>query len=147
MSLYLCDTNIWVALAIGEHVHNALTSAWLDSVDEPASVLFCRSTQQSFLRLLTVPAITAHYRFGPLSNADAWSSYRELIADERISFQAEPAGIEQQWRSFSDRGMSSSALWMDAYLAAFAVTLGCQLVTTDAGFRQFRGLNLLLLTP
>jgi hypothetical protein len=34
---------------------------------------------------------------------------------------------------------------MDAYLAAFACAGGFQLVTTDSGFRQFRGLDLLLL--
>jgi predicted nucleic acid-binding protein len=34
---------------------------------------------------------------------------------------------------------------MDAYLAAFAQTGGYQMVTTDAGFKQFGGLDLVLL--
>jgi predicted nucleic acid-binding protein len=34
---------------------------------------------------------------------------------------------------------------MDAYLAAFARAEGCTLVTTDAAFKQFDGLELLLL--
>jgi predicted nucleic acid-binding protein len=34
---------------------------------------------------------------------------------------------------------------MDAYLAAFAVTGGFELVTTDTDFRQYRGINLQLL--
>jgi predicted nucleic acid-binding protein len=35
---------------------------------------------------------------------------------------------------------------MDAYLAAFAITGGYQLVTTDKAFKQFKGLNLLILS-
>jgi predicted nucleic acid-binding protein len=34
---------------------------------------------------------------------------------------------------------------MDAYLAAFAVRAGCRMVTTDTAFRQFQGLDVLVL--
>ena len=34
---------------------------------------------------------------------------------------------------------------MDAYLAAFALAGGYRMVTTDAAFKQFRGLDLELL--
>jgi hypothetical protein len=34
---------------------------------------------------------------------------------------------------------------MDAYLAAFAVTAGCTMVTKDSSFHQFRGLDVVLL--
>jgi predicted nucleic acid-binding protein len=34
---------------------------------------------------------------------------------------------------------------MDAYLAAFALASQYRMVTTDAAFRQFRGLDLLVL--
>ena len=34
---------------------------------------------------------------------------------------------------------------MDAYLAAFAMAGGYRLVTTDKGFKQFKGLDLLLI--
>jgi predicted nucleic acid-binding protein len=34
---------------------------------------------------------------------------------------------------------------MDAYLAAFAMAGGLQLVTTDKDFKQFNGLNLVVL--
>jgi predicted nucleic acid-binding protein len=39
----------------------------------------------------------------------------------------------------------SPKLWMDAYLAAFALQSGHRLVTTDRDFRQFKGLDLFLL--
>lgn len=35
---------------------------------------------------------------------------------------------------------------MDAYLAAFALTGGFELVTTDTNFMQYRGIDLRLLT-
>jgi len=35
---------------------------------------------------------------------------------------------------------------MDAYLAAFALSGAHQLVTTDRAFKQFKGLDLLVLT-
>ena len=41
---------------------------------------------------------------------------------------------------------ASPKLWMDAYLAAFTVAGGYQLVTTDKGFKQFKGLDILVLS-
>jgi uncharacterized protein len=107
--------------------------------------LFCRSTQQSFLRLLTTNAIMARYRVPPLSNKTAWSIYDKLLADSRIGWVEEPSGLEAYWRRFASRSQASSKLWMDAYLAAFAVTGKYKLVTTDKAFRQFKGLDLLML--
>ena len=43
------------------------------------------------------------------------------------------------------RDCASPKLWMDAYLAAFALAGRNQKVTTDAAFRQFQGLDLLVL--
>ncbi len=42
-------------------------------------------------------------------------------------------------------GTASPKLWMDAYMAAFARASGYRLVTTDAAFAQFDGLDLVLL--
>lgn len=36
-------------------------------------------------------------------------------------------------------------MWMDAYLAGFALAGGYRMVTTDGAFKQFRGLDLELL--
>jgi predicted nucleic acid-binding protein len=35
----------------------------------------------------------------------------------------------------------------DAYLAAFAISAGHQSVTTDKGYKQFKGLDVLVLSP
>lgn len=145
MTVHLCDANIWLALAVSGHGHHGVARLWLDSIEAPASVLFCRTTQAAFLRLLTNAAVQAPFGDPPLSNRAAWAAYDAMLADERIAFAAEPEGIETRWREFTAHSTASVTLWTDAYLAAFALAEGLRLVTTDAGFRQFRGLDLLLL--
>ncbi len=142
----LCDSNVWLALALSRHVHHAAARGWFDSVAEPASVLFCRATQQTLLRLLTNAAVLAPYGNPPLTNRQAWDAYRAFLADDRVAFEPrEPPGLEAQWQRFALRATASPKLWMDAYLAALAQSGGHRMVTTDAAFRQFRGLDLALL--
>lgn len=108
--------------------------------------MFCRTTQQSFLRLSTNSALFGQYDLPPLTNKAAWAAYTELLLDDHVSFLVEePAGIDERWRAFADRPSASPKLWMDAYLAAFAFAAGLRLVTTDRAFRQFEGLDVLIL--
>lgn len=146
MTLDLCDSNVWLALALSAHVHQGVAREWLDRVADPRSVLFCRATQQTLLRLLTNPSVLAPYGNPPLSNTGAWAAYEAFLEDDRIAFRAEePAGLESLWKDFGQRNTASPKLWMDAYLAAFALDAGLRLVTTDGAFRQFSGLDCLIL--
>jgi toxin-antitoxin system PIN domain toxin len=145
--MHLCDNNVWLALALSAHVHHSQALDWFESIQEPATVLFCRATQHSFLRLLTNAQVLAPYGNTPLTNDEAWAAYEALLADDRIVFRAEePAGLEPLWKELGRRNTASPKLWMDSYLAAFAVTAGCRMVTSDAAFKQFPGLDLLLLS-
>ena len=147
MSFYLCDTNVWLALSIPSHLHHGAAQRWLNGIHEVASVLFCRATQQSFLRLVSTAALVAPYGLRAMSNDDAWSAFENLISDDRLVLQVqEPTGIERVWKQYTARSTPSPKLWMDAYLAAFARAGGYTLVTTDAAMRQFSGLDLLLLS-
>ncbi len=142
----LCDNNVWLALALSRHVHHRRARDWLDKVAEPGTILFCRATQQTFLRLLTNASVLGAYGNPPLTNNEAWAAYQALLADDRIVFRAEePAELEVRWHEFARRDTASPKLWMDAYLAAFALASDCKMVTTDIAFRQFPGLDLLLL--
>ena len=49
---YLADVNVWVALALAGHVHNAIAQQWFEEA-ETERILFCRTTQKGLLRLLT----------------------------------------------------------------------------------------------
>lgn len=141
----LPDTNLWLALALSKHTHHVVASAWLDGHDAPDSILFCRSTQLSVLRLLTTVGVMSLYGIPPLSNKDAWAVYEAFIADDRIVIQPEPPGLNVIWKKLAVRRTSSPKLWMDAYLAAFAMASGSQLVTTDKAFSQFPGLDVLVI--
>jgi uncharacterized protein len=141
----LADSNIWLALALSKHGFHAAARAWLAG-RAPREALFCRATQQSFLRLLTTAAVLAPYGIPPLSNKAAWSVYEGFLADERIAWVEEPRGLEASWKKLAAGSKASPKLWMDAYLAAFALAGGHQLVTTDKAFKQFKGLDLLVLS-
>ena len=142
----LCDSNVWLALALSKHSHHNATREWLESVEVPASIVLCRAVQQSLLRLLTNSTVLGAYGNPPLTNREAWSAYDSLLADDRIVFQAdEPAGLELVWKKLAVRETASPKLWMDAYLAAFALAGRYRMVTTDKAFHQFQGLDLLVL--
>jgi uncharacterized protein len=143
--MMLCDSNIWLALALSRHVHHTAATAWLETIEEPATLLFCRATQQSFLRLLTNASVLGAYGNPPLTNHEAWSAYAALLSDDRIAYRVEPPGLESVWRELAARRSASPKLWMDAYLAAFALAGRHSMVTTDSAFRQFRELDLLIL--
>jgi toxin-antitoxin system PIN domain toxin len=141
---HLCDSNVFLALAVEQHAHHSVAASWFGALTETDTVLLCRSTRISFLRLLT-QKIAAD--FVPLTNREAWAVLDELMADDATGFEAEPDGLDMVWRRLTDGHASSPKLWMDAYLAAFAITGGLRMVTLDKDFRNFEshGLDLLLL--
>ncbi len=141
----LADSNLWLALTLSKHVFHEAARKWLGSPLAGDQLLFCRSTQQSYLRLLTTKEVLAPYGNPPLSTKAAWALYNQWLVKGIAGFVAEPQGTELQWRRFSEQSSSSPKLWMDAYLAAFAMAAECQLVTTDRAFRQFKGLNCLVI--
>jgi len=144
--MVLADSNVWLALALSKHEFHGVVRDWFARQKPPQAVVFCRSTQQSFLRLLTTDAVLAPYGIPPLGNKAAWSAYEGFLADERISWVAEPRGLDSHWKKLAGGSKASPKLWMDAYLAAFAIAAGHQLVTTDKAFKQFNGLDLVLLS-
>lgn len=88
----------------------------------------------------------APYGNQPLTNAQAWAVFEQLAADDRVAVRTdEPAGLERAWKEYATRDTASPKLWMDAYLAAFCPTARLRLVTTDAAFHQFAGLQHLVL--
>jgi toxin-antitoxin system PIN domain toxin len=144
--LKLPDSNIWIALAIPEHVSHALAYQWFAAQKDRKSVLFCRSTQQSFLRLLTTDQLLRPYNIPPLTNIAAWKVVEDLLQNPVVDFSPEPSGIDVHWKILASRNSPSPKLWMDAYLAAFAIAGNHQLVTADKSFAQFPRLNSLILS-
>jgi toxin-antitoxin system PIN domain toxin len=137
----LADSNVWLALALSKHEFHGAAGRWLRRQPPRSTVDFCRSTQQSFLRLLTTSAVLAPYGIPALTNQAAWAAYDGFRADERIGWAEEPVDLESTWKELAAGAKASPKLWMDAYLAAFAMLAGQQLVTTDKAFLQFKGLD------
>jgi uncharacterized protein len=123
----LPDVNVWIALAIAEHIHHAAAQAWLDTSQE--AVVFCRVTQMGFLRILT-----NQHALGSdaLSPAQAWGAFDAFLKNSRISVSEEPRGLDDHWRNSTMREKHGSNWWTDTYLASFAFAAGFTLVTFDA---------------
>ncbi len=141
----LADSNVRLALTVSTHGFHRASRAWFEGIEAADQVVFCRATQQSYLRLLTTAEVLAPYGIEPLSNAKAWAAYEGWVDGESVSFVDEPRGTGVCWKAFAVRATASPKLWMDAYLAAFAHSGGYQLVSTDKGFKQFKGLDLQVL--
>jgi len=137
----LPDVNVWFAMTFDKHAHHPSAKLWFDAIVDD-TVFFCRMTQQGFLRLATNPKPAGA---DVLTMDEAWQKYDEYLRDPRISFAIEPAGLEGQWRSYSQGGTFSTNVWNDAYLAAFAKVADYELVTFDNGFTRYPGLTLNLL--
>jgi uncharacterized protein len=144
--MLLADSNVWLALALSKHQFHDVARDWFAGLKPREVVCFCRSTQQSFLRLLTTHEVFMPYAVPPLTNEEAWSTYESFLANKRVSFAAEPAELQDHWKALAVQSQASPKLWNDAYLAAFALAGGHRLVTLDKGFKQFPGLDLLLLS-
>ena len=122
-SLSFPDVNLWLALAVPEHLHVGVAARWWKETE--GRIAFCRLTQLGFLRLLTTAAVM---RGKPLTSTEAWSVYRRYFEDDRVLFVAEPSGVERLFQKQSE-GSASPRVWADAWLLAFAKAAGGTLVT------------------
>jgi len=138
----LPDVNLWLALTLSGHSHHSAARTWLGEQEAFASIFFCRATQQGLVRLLTTTEVLAGYGIPARTNLEAWDVIERFMADERITFAHEPEGVEEAWKAFTLRDTNSPKLWMDGWLAAFALRSDFQMVTTDKAFSQFKGLKL-----
>ena len=143
---HLCDSNVFLAIAVGQHAHHPVAAAWFGALAETDTACFCHATRISFLRLLTQKIAEG---YTPLTNREAWSVHDRLMDDDATGFAPEQPGLDGLWRQWAAIDTASPKVWMDAYLAAFAVSAGMRLVTFDKDFRRFvpHGLDLLQLTP
>jgi uncharacterized protein len=141
--VFLVDTSVWIAQTFDSHAASGALAA--ATHEQPA--VFCRATQQSFLRLISTPALLQLYGATGLTNDDALAMLERLMTRSGVVYRDEPGGLVPLWHQFARRNTASPKLWMDAYLAAFAISGSFTMTTLDADFRQFEpaGLKLQLL--
>jgi len=70
----LLDSKVWLAAAFAEHPAHAVARGVLRTASAEEPALWCRATQQSFLRLASTPVITAAYNVPKATNGDAWAA-------------------------------------------------------------------------
>lgn len=134
----LLDSNVWLAAAFPSHIHHAAAQATLLGATQTQPALFCRATEQSFLRLATTPHLIAQYGAVQITNATASAMLKSLLAKPHIGFSDEPPGTADLWHRLAACNTASPKVWMDAYLAAFAICGGLRLVTLDSDFHAYQ---------
>ena len=145
---FLYDSNLWVALSFDRHPHFMAACGDFGMRDSANPAAFCRMTQHAFFRLVTAPSLQKSYDSRPISNAEAVATYEKLQSLPQVIWLDEPDGLEALWFQLAGLKSPSTKVWMDAYLAAFAIAQGVELVTADGDFRNFekQGLKLRLLS-
>jgi hypothetical protein len=126
------DVNVWIALAVADHPHHAAASRWWNG--NSAITGFSRITQLGLLRLLTTASVMGGV---PLSNATAWDVFDAFSADERVRVFPDFPTLDDSFRVLSSTAQSSPKMWVDAYLAAYAIANRATLITFDRGFQRF----------
>lgn len=88
-----------------------------------------------------------YYQADGFTNRDALAVYDLLRSKPEIQEIDEPAGTFYLWQRLADRIFAAPKVWMDAYLASFAICGELKLVTLDRDFQNYQdqGLQLQLL--
>ena len=149
MQGYLFDTSAWLAATFEQHSSHSIARRALQQATPTQPAIFCRATQQSFLRLVSTAVLAKTYGVSPLTNRDALAVLDALQAQPQVAWRDEPPGVFALWRTLAALDSASPKVWMDAYLAAFAIAGGLRMVTLDRDFKNFvpQGLDLALLNP
>jgi len=137
--MYLMDVNILVYahrqdVDFHEHYHHWLESVINSNVDYGYSSLIL----SGFLRIVTHPKI-----FEVPSSLDEAIHFVNQIQTQSNAINILPK--DRHWRIFEQLIKSTQAkgnFIPDAYHAALAIESGCEWVTTDKGFKKFKGLKL-----
>ena len=145
----LFDTNVWIAAVFTPHAFHREAQQALQGSTSAHPAVFCRSTHQSFLRLVSTPAFVKTYGADAMTNHDALVVLEALLALPQVCERKEHPGVMALWHRLASLNTASPKVWMDAYLAAFALSGRLRLVTLDHDFKNYetQGLDLLLLNP
>ncbi len=139
----LVDVNVWLSLLVRQHQHHKIARKWYEALESSEAGL-CRFVQLGLIRLLGNRSIMGG---DVLSAAAAWSLIEELLKDERVEFVPESPDVDIFLPSLLRYPVPTGKLVSDAYLAAFALSSSRRLITLDAGYRQFRELEIEILGP
>jgi hypothetical protein len=138
----IADANVLFPLLVRGHVAHEAAQQWWETQPD-SNVGLCLLTRLAVMRLLTNRAAMNGAPVAPNQALDAW---QVLANDPRsVYLDAVPPSHEAFLVSFVTRRQPTPNLWTDAWLAALARSLNCELTTFDRGFKSFEGLRMRLL--
>lgn len=136
----IADANVVFALLVSSHPHHEIARNWWDGQAD-RSVGLHLLVRMAVLRLLSNRVAM---NGAPASPVDALKAWRSLADDPRCFDAVPPAAQDALFKALVAQREPSPNLWTDAWLAALALSLDCEMVTFDRGFRSFKGLRLRL---
>lgn len=138
----IADANALLPLLSSDHPHHKTAREWWDECGE-GDVGLCLPVHMALLRLLSNVRVMGSSVQRPEA---AWDAVAALAAHPRVvTVQDIPSAHPDCWRRNVNGREPTPDLWTDAWIAALAQALGCEMVTFDRGFRMFGGLKLRLL--
>ena len=146
----LLDINTWIALSLPAHPQHKAARQWYKRTPIGAGeLLFCRPAEMGFLRLTTQDRVMKQYGVQALTNDEALAFLAHVCIDPAVATLDEASTTRNLWLELGKGSRPSPNVWMDAYLAALAISLDAEMVTFDQGFKSYtrHGLKLVLLTP
>ncbi|MBI2686528.1 MAG: PIN domain-containing protein [Acidobacteria bacterium] len=137
----LVDVNVWLALLVVSHQHRVIANNWYSRL-APEEAGMCRVVQLALIRLMGNRTVMQQYA---VTAAEGWQVIERLLEDERVIYLEEARDIETVMPRLLRYPVPTGKLVNDAYLASFAIAGNLRLVTLDRGFREFSGLDVLVL--
>ena len=130
MTSFFPDLNVWLALSVSGHRHNAEAWNWLSMMSHEGRLIFSRYTHIGLLRLLTNPSAMGDQT---LTLHKAWDVYDRWLNDPRVEFYPEPRGLDAGFRqATAPFARKPASKWVgDCYLLAYAKQSHAALVTFD----------------
>ena len=135
----LPDLNVWLALSFNGHAHHARATAYWNR-ERRNLIAFCSVTLIGLPRLLTTSAVTLGKPFAPDIAARKCQEFLDL---PDVEFLPDTASLFRRIEMWAKEPFFTPKLWTDAWIAALALEHGCRVVSFDADFARFPGLDFL----
>jgi len=88
----LFDTHVWLAAVFSTHPFHTHAQAALQRATPAEPAVFCRATEQSFLRLASTPTLLKAYGAEGLTHRDALVALQAFQALRQVCVRDEPRG-------------------------------------------------------
>lgn len=130
MISFFPDLNVWLALSVAAHSHNAEAWNWLGLLPREVRLIFSRYTQVGLLRLLTNKSAMGEQT---MTLKKAWDVYERWLSDPRVEFYPEPRGLDAAFReATAPFAAKQASKWVgDCYLLACSKQSDAVLATFD----------------